>query len=80
MNMPGFSAALALNQPRTMCQIAADRADPSGARSVVPQFCHCRAVGTLRLGPGGVAEWGPPYHYVCYGPDCWRPRFGFQPQ
>jgi hypothetical protein len=76
MNMPGFAAEISLHKSYERHQVAAKEADHSGEAGVIPQYCHCRAVGTLQIGPTGVPVWGPPYHTYCYGGDCWRPRFG----
>jgi hypothetical protein len=76
MNIPGFTAERSLRKSRERHQISEKTADHAGAAGVIPQYCHCYAIGTLQIGPTGAPEWGPPYHTYCYGRDCWHPILG----
>jgi hypothetical protein len=75
MNLPGFSAEFSLAKAYKPFRNAASDTDHAENSGVIPQYCHCFAVGTLQIGPTGAPFWGPPYHYYCYGIGC-RSGFG----
>jgi hypothetical protein len=76
ISTPGFTAEMSLYRSNERHHVVAKSADHVGRDTVIPQYCRCYALGTLQIGPTGAPEWGPPYQYYCYGPDCWHPKFG----
>jgi hypothetical protein len=83
MKIPGFTAEWSLRNSHEQYRLIAQEAQEAGKGSVIPQFCTCiaRATFSCVAEPGGYlrCDWGPPYHYYCYGSSCWRPKFGVNP-
>ena len=77
MSIPGFAAELSFY--KTSGQHRMDVTTEQAVVGVIPQYCRCFAVPTLYADPLLGPRSGPPYHYYCYGSDCWRPKFGVNP-
>ncbi len=72
MNTPGFTAEMSLRKTREQYQLTANEADQAAKGVVIPQYCQCTAYCTWYFDRFFGPRCGPPYHYYCYGSDCYR--------
>ena len=70
-NLPGFTAEVSLRKAHREFRLVVNEANHTRKGAITPQYCQCYASPTLYAGPNGP-QWGPPYHYHCYGSDCFR--------